>query len=153
MRRTVRASAAFHRPTWPSLTPSGLLLSDLIDTILSIHSDDLSLPSLVQARSQLKTYLLRFKARLKGRNALHLKQLLLLLQGLISLGEAFAEQEKTLEKGQEAKAMWTVGEVVKGMGKGIDNINLLDLVTYMKESKIAVKVSPALPLRLFLACG
>jgi hypothetical protein len=37
--------------------------------------------------------------------------------------------------------MMTVGEVVRGMGKGSDQINLISVVNYLKTSKIAVKVS------------
>lgn len=38
-----------------------------------------------------------------------------------------------------------VGEVVRGMGKAIDQINLLEVVKYLKDSRIAVKVGLLAP--------
>lgn len=37
--------------------------------------------------------------------------------------------------------MMFVGDVIKGMGRGLDQVNLLEVVRYLKESRIAVKVS------------
>lgn len=117
------------------------LLLDLIDTILSIHSQTLTLPSLLLAQTQLKTYLLRFKSRLKGTNALYLKQMLLILNGLIDLCNKWGESAQGNSGKAASGEMMLVGEVVKGMGRGLDQVNLLEVVRYLKESRIAVKVS------------
>ncbi|KAL7410162.1 helicase C-terminal domain-containing protein [Mrakia frigida] len=114
---------------------------NLIDTILSIHSQTLTLPSLLLAQTQLKTYLLRFKSRLKGTNALYLKQMLLILNGLIDLCTKWGESAQGNSGKAASGEMMLVGEVVKGMGRGLDQVNLLEVVRYLKESRIAVKVS------------
>lgn len=124
--------------------PFSVLHSDLIDTILSIHSQTLTLPQLVLAQTQLKTYLLRFRSRLKGRNAVYLKQMLLILTGLIELctrWEAASPTSGSTGKAASVGEMMLVGEVIKGMGRGLDQVNLLEVVRYLKESRIAVKVS------------
>ncbi|CED84966.1 chl1 helicase [Phaffia rhodozyma] len=120
-----------------SLKDQVLLIDEahnLIDTILSIHSQSLSLPGLIQARDQLRTYLIKFKNRLKGRNAVMLKQVLLILAGLITVCES-------IEQAKDSSKLMKVGELVQGMGKGLDQVNLYEIVGYFKESKIAVKVS------------
>ena len=116
--------------------------ADLIDTILSIHSQTLTLPQLLLAQTQLKTYLVRFKARLKGKNAVHLKQMLLILNGLIDLCNKWADPASGhTTKLAAAGEMLVVGEVINGMGRGLDQVNLLEVVRYLKDSRIAVKVS------------
>lgn len=68
-----------------------------------------------------------------------LKQVLMLLGGLIGACEVFGEQK-------QAGRLVRVGELVGGMGKGLDQVNLLEVVRYFKDSKIAVKVSRLLSL-------
>lgn len=118
---------------------------DLIDTILSIHSQTLTLTSLLLAQTQLKTYLLRFRSRLKGMNALYLKQMLLILNGLIDLCTKWGESSLATSGKAANGEMMLVGEVIKGMGRGLDQVNLLEVVRYLKESRIAVKVSDHSP--------
>jgi chromosome transmission fidelity protein 1 len=115
------------------------LQSDLIDTLLSIYSTSLSSIQLSSAIAQLKQYLARFRSRFKPVHALWIRQTLSVLAGLVKVCDdtikAVASDPKAKQEILEANALMT------RVGGGIDQVNLMEMVKYLKESKLARKVS------------
>lgn len=107
---------------------------NLIDVLLSLNSQSISLSSLPQLISALKVYQKRYQKLLKGSNAMYLKQFLAVLTGL----EGFGARWKG--KGKGGEGMLGVNELMEGMGGTLDTINLLTLVQWLAESKIGRKV-------------
>ncbi len=67
---------------------------NLIDTISSIHSVEITDAHVTQALSQLNTYLNRYKSRFSAKNMLYLKQLVNILTGLNKIFSAKNEDVK-----------------------------------------------------------
>lgn len=120
------------------LTVLGKADSDLIDTILSIYSATLPSSYLTSALSQLTQYLSRFRSRLKPRHALMISQVLSVLRGLVKLCTTFAA---SAGKGKAKSEMMDVNELMTRLGGSADAVNLIKLVAYLQESKLARKVS------------
>ncbi|BEJ04923.1 hypothetical protein CcaverHIS641_0207400 [Cutaneotrichosporon cavernicola] len=107
---------------------------NLIDTVLGIYSASLPASHINSAASQLTQYLHRFRTRLKPRHSLMIQQTLTVLRGLVGVCSAF-------EKGKESSEMMDVNALMGRIGRSADAVNLLELVGYLKESKLARKVS------------
>ncbi|EJD50674.1 DNA repair helicase [Auricularia subglabra TFB-10046 SS5] len=107
---------------------------NLIDTMLSIHSVALNLKTLRESLSQLNIYHGKFKKRLAGRHLLHLRRLLNFLTAL----EAFCAE--ALKKKEESR-LWAVPDLEGALGKKAEGINLLEIHSYLRASKLARKVS------------
>lgn len=107
---------------------------NLIDTILGIYSATLPASHISRAAAQLTQYLHRFRSRLKPRHALMIQQTLTVLRGLVGVCAA-------VEKGKEGSEMMDVNTLMGRVGRSADAVNLLELVGYLKESKLARKVS------------
>ncbi|WVQ99004.1 hypothetical protein IAU59_006136 [Kwoniella sp. CBS 9459] len=108
---------------------------NLIDTLLSIHSTTLTSLHLSTAISQLTQYLGRFKNRLKSIHAVWIKQVLSVLQGLLRVCTAYKDTCKG--KGE----ILDVNTLMERVGGGSDQVNPMELVKYLKESKLARKIS------------
>ena len=110
---------------------------DLIDTILGIHTVPLNNATLKTALSQLCIYLSKFRNRLSAQNSLHLRRLVLFLTSMDQLCA-----ERTKESGSNAtEVMMAVNEFVDALGPRMKDVNLLEVDRYLRESKIARKVS------------
>lgn len=105
---------------------------NLMDAISNIYSVTLSELQLSQARTQLVIYLQKFRGRLKGKNRAYITQLLRVLDSLQSFLETRALS------GGRSDDIVQVGDLLAG--KGVDQINLYKLMTYLHESKLARKV-------------
>lgn len=90
--------------------------------------------NLANAISQLRHYLHRFKSRLKPIHALWIKQTLSVLSGLSKVCTAQVESKVKSE-------MLDTNALMARAGGGADQVNLLDMVKYLKDSKLARKVS------------
>ncbi|KIR32908.1 chromosome transmission fidelity protein 1 [Cryptococcus deuterogattii MMRL2647] len=119
---------------------------NLIDTILSVYSTTLTSVNLANAVSQLQQYLQRFKSRLKSKHSLWIQQVLSLLQGLIRVCDKFIQGAKSQVKGDKPVGMPKT-EVIDAntlmgrIGGGSDQVNPIELVAYLKASKLARKIS------------
>ncbi|KAK1925113.1 helicase C-terminal domain-containing protein [Papiliotrema laurentii] len=112
---------------------------NLIDTLLSIYSTTLTSIHISSAISQLMQYLQRFKNRLKPVHALWIRQALSVLQGFARLCEEAIEDVST---GKVGKADISNANALMGkIGRGSDQVNLVELVKYLKDSKLARKIS------------
>jgi hypothetical protein len=117
---------------------------NLIDTLLGIHSTTLTSSQLSNAASQLQQYLQRFRNRLKPVHALWVRQTLSVLQGLVKVCERYVSEQThgtSKDKGKSKVEMLDTNQLMGRLGGGSDQVNLMEMVTYLKESKLARKVS------------
>ncbi|KZT03940.1 DNA repair helicase [Laetiporus sulphureus 93-53] len=136
---------------------------NLISTLLSLGTTRLSLRTLSTARQQLSVYVSRFRNRLTTSHALHLIRLTGLLDALQryaedwSTGQAHSNARSDMQKPdmkqqsgvkkQDAKLhvpgveVLTPGELLQRLGRKTEGVNLLEVETYLRKSKIARKIS------------
>lgn len=109
---------------------------NLIDTILSTHSVSVDSRQIAQASKQIDTYLEKFALRLKGSNEQNLRKVRKVLS---SMSTFFADRAST-SKGNNGVVM-TAAELVSRLTGNLDQINLVTLEKWLKETQIARKVS------------
>jgi chromosome transmission fidelity protein 1 len=114
---------------------------DLIDTLLSIHSVTLPLNHLKTAVVQISIYYQRFKNRLKSTHAVHLKQCLALIQGLISVSEDWQAASESSKISRPREELLRVNDLLSRLKGGADQVNIVELVRYLKDSHLAQKIS------------
>lgn len=103
-----------------------------MDAIAGIYSVAISLSQVQQARAQLTVYLQKFRNRLKGKNRVYVAQTIRILDSIISYLQSVD---------QGAKSADGLVDMVSIMsGKGVDQVNIFKLNTYLQESKLARKV-------------
>ncbi|PWN33962.1 DNA repair helicase [Meira miltonrushii] len=105
---------------------------NLIDTILATHTVLVSSWQIQRAISQINDYLDKFSSRLKGTNEINLQKLLLTLRSL--------DTSCTNAVQNKAQSM-TPAELMRKIGGNIDQINLLELDRWLRETKIARKIA------------
>ena len=105
---------------------------NLMDTIAQIHSISIDLGQLKLSRGQLDTYLQKFRHKLKGKNRVYVAQLLRLIDSMTVYLNT-KRNEKT-----DAEGVIDIADLLAG--KGVDQINMHKLVTYLQQSKLARKV-------------
>ncbi|GAB7341074.1 hypothetical protein MBLNU457_7392t1 [Dothideomycetes sp. NU457] len=105
---------------------------NLMDAILGIYTTEISLAHLQLAKEQLMAYLQKFRMRLKGKNRVYVTQVVRLLDSLIGYLSKIQSQSK------ETAGTVSSNELLNG--KGVDQIDLYKLMTYLQESKLARKV-------------
>ncbi|KAI9659264.1 MAG: ATP-dependent DNA helicase chl1 [Trizodia sp. TS-e1964] len=105
---------------------------NLMDAITNIHSATISLSQLKRSREQIGIYLQKFRNKLKGKNRVYVTQ-------IVRLIDSFATylQDKTSVK-ESSDGLVKSGDLIAG--KGVDQINLYKLITYLQTSKLARKV-------------
>ncbi|KAJ3176985.1 DEAD H (Asp-Glu-Ala-Asp His) box helicase 11 [Geranomyces variabilis] len=102
---------------------------NLIDAITQIYSVSVSRSELDRAKLQLTAYLTRYQKRLKGKNVLYIRQILLLMTAL----------RKALEPDKKhASTIKMVNDFVHELD--IDNINLFKIGRYLTESRLGQKL-------------
>ncbi|KAI0644923.1 DNA repair helicase [Trametes meyenii] len=135
---------------------------NLTSTLLSLSTARLPLRTLTNARHQLSIYLSRFRTRLATAHALHLKRLMNLLDALVLYAEGWRDargqgQVQETERSQKFKAkaqegekgkaglsdveVMTSAELLQRLGRKTEGVNLLEVEKYLRESKIARKIS------------
>ncbi|KAJ9095611.1 hypothetical protein QFC21_005482 [Naganishia friedmannii] len=115
---------------------------NLIDTLLSIHSVSISLERLGIALGQLDVYLRKFKNRLKPEHSLHVKQMTAMVRGLIDVASAWASQDNDSTTSYSAKEeLFSINDLTNKMKGGADQINIVSLCRYLKDSQLARKIS------------
>ncbi|KAG9244169.1 helicase C-terminal domain-containing protein [Calycina marina] len=104
---------------------------NLMDAIASIHGVEVSLAQLKRSRAQLGIYLQKFGKKLKGKNRVYVAQLVRIIDSL----SGYLESRLSISK---ADGIIDNKELLSG--KGVDQINLYKLLSYLQESKLARKV-------------
>lgn len=104
---------------------------NLMDAVEGICSAQVTVSQLRLARESLMTYLQKFRNRLKGSNRMYVTQVVRVIDSLIQVATPL-ESEKGIGGIVQAGSLLA--------GKGVDQINLIKLVRYISESKLARKV-------------
>ncbi len=103
---------------------------NLLDTISHIHSSEVTSVHLSQAKAQLTAYLKRYKAHLKAKNLLYVKQISFILNKLLAI----------LESKSSSAAAKLVDRADFLIEAEVFNINLYKLIRYMEKSRISHKL-------------
>ncbi|CAE6455181.1 unnamed protein product [Rhizoctonia solani] len=125
---------------------------NLIDTILAVHTLPVSSTIIRVSKTQVDLYRSKFRNRLKTKHVVHLTRLSVLLTALKNFTEAWmngnagATENKTLDVSSRKKKlpqeeMFGVAEFIRMLGAHAENINPLEIEKYLRESKIARKIS------------
>lgn len=119
---------------------------NLIDTILSSHSVSLSSSQVADCVAQAEAYLARFATRLKGLNEVNIKKLLKVLRGLADFctAEADAYTPSPISSRAEESGSFktlTPTELLRRIGGNVDQVNLMELEGWLRETKIARKMA------------
>uniref|UniRef100_A0A7N5P4N6 DEAD/H-box helicase 11 n=1 Tax=Ailuropoda melanoleuca TaxID=9646 RepID=A0A7N5P4N6_AILME len=105
---------------------------NLIDTITSIHSAEVSGAQLCQAHSQLLQYMERYGKRLKAKNLMYVKQILYLLEKFVTvLGGNIKQNPNTQSLSQTGTELKTINDFL--FESQIDNINLFKLFGFTER--------------------
>ena len=110
---------------------------DLIPTLLSLSTSHLSYSILQQSFQQVCIYVSKFKTRLSPVNMLHLKRLVIFLD---ALKKYVVEWKDAKAKEKEKMEVMTVGQLIARLGKKVSGINLLEIESYLKKSKVGMKL-------------
>lgn len=103
---------------------------NLIDTILSTHTVAITLQQVIQANSQINTYIERFSMKLRGSNEMHLKQMRLALAGLEKVCSKWAETTAGKSSAGPSprtsvkEEIMTASSFVNSIGGSLDQINV-----------------------------
>ncbi|WFD35322.1 RNA helicase [Malassezia cuniculi] len=103
---------------------------NLIDTVLAAYSPALSAAQIASASDSTAAYLNRFSMQLKGTNEEHLRTLRILLDALGAYCRGIKED-----------AVVTPSKFVSDLGGTADQINFARLELWLKETRIARKIS------------
>jgi len=112
---------------------------DLIPTLLSLSTSHLSYSILQQSFQQVCIYVSKFKTRLSPVNMLHLKRLVIFLDALKKYVAEWKDA-KAKEKEKEKMEVMTVGQLIARLGKKVSGINLLEIESYLKKSKVGMRL-------------
>lgn len=105
---------------------------NLMDAISGIYSVSVTLEQVQEARSQLTIYLQKFRNKLKGKNRVYVAQTIRILDSIVSYLQTIDSTTKTADGSVDMVSIMS--------GKGVDQINMYKLNTYLQESKLARKV-------------
>lgn len=103
-----------------------------MDAIAGIYSVSVTLNQVREARTQLTVYLQKFRNKLKGKNRVYVAQTVRMLDSIFAYLQSKNVDPKAVD-----------GLVDMGLlmsGKGVDQINIYKLNTYLQESRLARKV-------------
>lgn len=103
-----------------------------MDAIAGIYSVSVTLEQVQQARAQLTAYLHKFRNKLKGKNRVYVAQTVRILDSIISYLQSIDANVKAMDGLVDMAAIMS--------GKGVDQINIYKLNTYLQESRLARKV-------------
>ncbi|KIP08638.1 hypothetical protein PHLGIDRAFT_103970 [Phlebiopsis gigantea 11061_1 CR5-6] len=117
---------------------------NLISTLLSLSTAHLPLRTLNMSLHQVSIYLNKFRNRLSTEHSIHLKRLVGLLEALSHYADEWKIERlnnsgKTA--GKDATEVFTSGELMGRLGRKFEGVNMLEIEKYLRNSKIARKIS------------
>lgn len=87
-------------------------------------------------------YLQNFKNRLKSEHALHVKQMVAVVGGLIDVASTWAGETVDGNSTKTAKEeLFRINDLMNQMKGGADQVNIVSLCRYLKDSQLARKIS------------
>lgn len=122
---------------------------NIMDAVASVHAAEVQLSELRRARGMLGAYVRRFGKRLKGQNRVNVGRLGRVIDGLtawmegaetLKVGDGERQARGAVADGLEQEERGVVAPSDLTRSKGIDQINMLELVQFVQESKMAYKI-------------
>ncbi|KAG1822586.1 helicase C-terminal domain-containing protein [Suillus subaureus] len=114
---------------------------NLIPTLLSLSSVRLTSNILSTSLKQVSVYYKKFRNRLSAMHALHLKRLLNFLDAFQRVAMDWIAQKLSAKSKSQDTEVMTVQDFIHRLGRKVEGINLLEIESYLKRSKIARKIS------------
>lgn len=114
---------------------------NLIPTLLSLSSVRLTSNILSNSLKQVSVYYQKFRNRLSAMHALHLKRLLNFLDAFQRVAMDWMTQRLSAKSKRQDTEVMTVPDFIHRLGRKVEGINLLEIESYLKRSKIARKIS------------
>ncbi|KIM88996.1 hypothetical protein PILCRDRAFT_812883 [Piloderma croceum F 1598] len=114
---------------------------NLISTILSLATTRVPFHTLDTSLSQVSIYLTKFRTRLSANHVLHLKRLITFLEALKRYSTEWLEAAKGKKQLGGGVEVMTVAELMQRVGRKAESINMLEIESYVRSSKIARKIS------------
>ncbi|KAI5995980.1 helicase C-terminal domain-containing protein [Pisolithus orientalis] len=108
---------------------------NLIPTLLSLSSVSVTSTTLAISLQQVETYYNKFRNRFAASHGLHLRRLISYLQAMSKVVEEWTETKQT------STEVMSIPDYVQRLGRKVDGINLLEIETYLRKSKISRKIS------------
>ncbi|KAI5995214.1 DNA repair helicase [Pisolithus albus] len=108
---------------------------NLIPTLLSLSSVSITSATLSISLQQVETYYHKFRNRLAPSHGLHLRRLISYLQAMSKVVEEWIASK------QVSTEVMSIPDYIKKLGRKVDGINLLEIETYLRKSKISRKIS------------
>jgi chromosome transmission fidelity protein 1 len=105
---------------------------NLMDAIAGIYSVSVTLDQVQQARAQLTVYLQKFRNKLKGKNRVYVAQTIRILDSILGYLKTIQDDKKATDGLVDMLSIMS--------GKGVDQVNIFKLNTYLQESRLARKV-------------
>ncbi|KAI6039688.1 helicase C-terminal domain-containing protein [Pisolithus marmoratus] len=126
------------RKAIPQLSPArealGIDLTNQIVIIDEAHRNVTS-TSLSVSLQQVKTYYEKFRNRLAASHGLHLRRLISYLEAMSKVVEEWAATK------QASTEVMSIPDYMQRLGRKVDGINLLEIESYLRKSKISQKIS------------
>ncbi|KJZ73450.1 hypothetical protein HIM_07244 [Hirsutella minnesotensis 3608] len=104
---------------------------NVMDAVANVHAAELKLGELRRARGMLGVYVKRFGKKLKGENRVNVGRLGRVIDGL-------TEWMEGAKKLREERGVVVASDLTRH--KGIDQINMYELIQFVQESKMAYKI-------------
>ncbi|KAJ3282069.1 DEAD H (Asp-Glu-Ala-Asp His) box helicase 11 [Borealophlyctis nickersoniae] len=111
---------------------------NIVDTISSIYSVGIDLGQTTMALDQLQQYYEKYKNRLKGSNAVYIKQIQNLIRALNKYLQGSGNRRISGIGTEVVSEMKTLADFTQDLN--IDNINIFKIEKYLKESRLAQKL-------------
>jgi chromosome transmission fidelity protein 1 len=120
---------------------------DLISTLLSLSTTQLPLKTLTTSLNQLSIYLNKFRNHLSTEHSLHLKRLVGLLEALSRYADEWKASRSaptSVDNERSRQGLGTSsntevmksGELMTRLGRKVEGINLLQIESYLRNSKV-----------------
>jgi len=103
-----------------------------MDAIAGIYSVSVTLDQVQQARAQLTVYLQKFRNKLKGKNRVYVAQTIRILDSILGYLKTISDDNKATDGLVDMLSIMS--------GRGVDQVNIFKLNTYLQESRLARKV-------------
>jgi hypothetical protein len=113
----------------------------LISTILSLSTTRLPFNTLDTSLSQVSIYLSKFRTRLSANHVLHLKRLITFLEAFKRYSTEWLEAAKGKKQLDGGVEVMTVAELMQRLGRKAESINLLEIESYIRSSKVLIFLS------------
>ncbi|KAF8837930.1 DNA repair helicase [Paxillus ammoniavirescens] len=116
---------------------------NLIPTLLSLSSVRVTSHGLLTSLKQVAAYYQKFRTRLSAVHSLHLKRLVGYLNAMQKVMEDWkaSKSKAGLHTAEGRTEVMTIPDFMQRLGRKVEGINLLEVEAYLKQSKIARKIS------------